>query len=435
MKFQLNLVAALLAACTFAAPSGAAQGLRREGEGDLKLELKKSMDELNGRRLAGDIGIASMMAELNSVPEIAILRGKKKKDSSPQCYIGLEFLDRLAEDPDAICCDMPPVYYESLEQAANNVNSGMGTLIKGELELVCPATTTRPACYSTGIQINCAFNGGQFHILSYATFNFILGPGVDVDDISGLTIEGFTFTGTMTTTPNLDSQMTGSIYLGAPGINASIKNNVFKKISTPIQDGKFCDFPKGYNAVYVEPTSYVGENLFEVTIENNVFENIDTGTYPVYARNNPKDCNLFCYEQTKTKLPVSSLIVNIAHEVNLVGNTFKNVVAQELYFASGGSKSTTENNVVYKNSVHALFTLVNPKQQDVSFVGNEGECNQRYTGGRFCPVRLVGVGDFPIYHDGDPYENCDGSKFCYTENRVSRMNFWIDEEVCDSVEE
>jgi len=65
MKFQLNLVAALLAACTFAAPSGAAQGLRREGEGDLKLELKKSMDELNGRRLAGDIGIASMMADIN----------------------------------------------------------------------------------------------------------------------------------------------------------------------------------------------------------------------------------------------------------------------------------------------------------------------------------------------------------------------------------
>ena len=130
--------------------------------------------------------------------------------------------------------------------------------------------------------------------------------------------------------------------------------------------------------------------------------------------------------------------MNIGHEVNLVGNNFKNIVAQDLYLASVGSESTTTGNIFSKNNVHALFTLEKPNQSDVSFVdnNNEGECKQNYIGGKYCPVRFVGTGYFPMVYIGSPYKNCDGSEFCFTENRVSRMNsFWIDEPVCYSFEE
>ena len=507
MKFQINLLAVLLAATTFASPSAAARLKHlREGEGDLK--LKKPMDdELGDRRLADDIDVASMMAELNSVPEIALLHEKRKAKDSPSpppCYIGDEFLNRKLgnevydPDPNVICCDMPPSYYDTLEYKYE--------IIKNLLtQAGCPPVTKRPACYSTGTQISfwqlqsradpddvtdypvcpgvvispgedffdasgvdasvlgfldspvfvsipgltltcptkdCAFNGGQIQILA---------NGVDpyqdwiVEDISGLLIEGFTFTGTMPMqfmSPFLPFSA-ASIAILTNGSGISIEDNVFKDISHNVLEDKIefgeCGHHLGYVAViamdYSEGYYSIGQ---QVTIENNVFENIDTGTYPVYA-NNPKDCN-FCYEETKTKYPIASLIKNFGQEVNLVDNTFKNVVAQDLYSARefGGEpvqyqyNATISGNVFHKNSVHALLTLVDPDPLGVSIVGNEGECKQKYTGGAYCPVRMYEYGDFQYGSGSWPhYESCDGSSFCYTEKRASQ-NTWIDEPVCHS---
>ena len=119
MKFlQANLVTALLAATTFAAPSAAARLKHlREGEGDVKKFEKKSKDELlkGVRRLAdadidfakfanfanvdvASIDVASLKAELKeSMPDIEFHHkggssSSNDEDPSPQCYIGVEFL-------------------------------------------------------------------------------------------------------------------------------------------------------------------------------------------------------------------------------------------------------------------------------------------------------------------------------------------------------
>ena len=587
MKFlQANLVTALLAATTFAAPSAAARLKHlREGEGDLKKFEKKSMDELlkDVRRLAdaddidfanfANVDVASMMEEFKgSIPDIEFHHkgsssssNDEDEDPSPQCYIGVDFLEKkfpgwsLASldntdnpDPNVICCAMSDVYYSNLFSLLKLLED-FGLIPSGSPEKILKllyfgghCSTTRPPCYSTGTQMtfwqfhtaiydfdgetdypvcegavispgeffiaapppdntnfaefvlgyldspvvvsipglhlhcpseDCTFNGGQFHIASFAEL-----PIGTVDDISGLTIEGFTFTGTMTSAPNEVDQNKYSIFLGAPGTNVVIENNVFRDIINPIEDGVNCNVTREYTAIhaqepvrpepepetdsvpssspssspsFVAPSSQPSmspsgfDRALQVTIENNVFENIDVGSYPVYA-NNPKYCDL-CFKETNMRYAnPGSFILNQGQDVSLVDNTFKKNVANELYYAMpididdcGGNcyKATIRGNTFYKNVVVSIITLIKPENADVSFDGNEGECKQSYTGSMYCPVRrfndeegfdffdLLRKGFRPFQNEMSPLENCDGTEFCFSENRASMLNR-VDQNVC-----
>ena len=503
MKFlQANLVTALLAATTFAAPSTAARLKHlREGEGDLK-NLEKSTDDIDI-----DVDLTS------TVPDIAFHHGGSSSSSNdedspdPLCYIGGTLLAKQASGADAICCDMPPLYYNFLPPAVVDMLEDAG----------CKTGTasTRPACYSTGTQItfwlfwsksvdgvtnypvcegavispgdfftggnetnpetnfeafvngaldgpvvvsipglhlhcpteDCTFNGGQFQIVSFPKLSPLEGPLASVNDISGLTIEGFTFTGTMTSLPNEFNQNKYSIFLEVPGTNVIIKNNLFKDISNPIEDGIDCNVYREYTAVHAQepddPPFQPYETL-QVSIENNVFEKIDVGSFPVYA-DNRKDCNL-CFKETKMMYSKpASFIVNKGQEVNLVGNVIKKNTAHELYFALPSDSACEENcykatisgNTFWKNDVNSIITLIKPEYANVSFDNNEGECDQRYTGGMRCPVRRREKDDFfdlslavtAFEVKMSPLENCDGSKFCYSENRASMFSR-VDQNVC-----
>ena len=560
MKFlQANLVTALLAATTLAAPSAAARFKHlREREGDLKkFEKSTSMDELlkGVRKLAdadgfdfanfanGDVAsmmeefkgsipdiditsidVSSMMAGLkDSMPDIAFHHkgsssSSNDEDVDPsQCYFGLDYMVKkypdfpnspFNPDPNVTCCAMPIFYYNiALLFFADFFGDFDDAFIFISFMLATGCSITRPDCYSTGTQMtfwqlqsrqpgsgddvtdypvcegavispgefftgatqddtnfvefvlgfedspvvvsipglhlhcpsgDCTFNGGQFQIASFAELPF--GP---VFDISGLTIEGFTFTGNMTSLPNVFDQNKYSIFLEAPGTNVLIENNVFRDIINPIGDGDDCNVYREYTAVRSQgPTG--SDRALQVTIENNVFENIDVGSYPIYA-NNPKDCDL-CFEETNMRYAKqASFIVNRGQEVNLVGNVIKKVLAGELYFGFPSNRDCEENcyratisgNTFYKNVVNSLVTLIKPEYADVSFDNNQGECKQSYTGGMYCPVRRRVKDDFfeltgaikEFEDQMSPLENCDGTKFCISENRASMLSR-VDQNVC-----
>lgn len=139
-----------------------------------------------------------------------------------------------------------------------------------------------------------------------------------------------------------------------------------------------------------------------------------------------------------------SFIVNGGQVVNLYRNTFKKILASNLYRGNPLDGCDTkgscysgeiEANVFKKNDVHALFTLAEIEDVavgDVVFSDNEGECEQRYLG-MYCPVRRYGKDSLPLQEIVEPYKNCDDSEFCYTEYRALR-NSQTDAQYCGPME-
>ena len=483
-------------------------------------------DELTGagRKLSVEPNVNVSSFEGEDMPTGRNLKKKKKKDP---CYIGFKFLYELAKDPETRCCDMPQeIYYNLLYPI---LSPEQKSLIEAECspdyvrptcyetgfqlslwQLLPDGVTDYPVCdgavispdpftdgapdflniiagykdspviVSKGINLHCegndhggcTFNGGEYQILSLPYLDF--GGGVPVPETSGLNIEGFTFTGEMKS-QGIDSKFTYSIFLGAAcASGCSIQNNVFVDISTPVS-GETCK--EGYEAIRASPSplfpfEFVPEFYntgildIQLTVENNVFKNIDVGSYPVYAPEGSKKCS-FCYYETKETYAVTSLIVNFGQEVNLNSNTFVDVTAQAIYSAvpteffvglygdsdspfyvpnsddvlarygcprpNGGPcfAGAIVDNTFKKNHVRYLALVSDSELGEsssfVTFSGNEDECDQTYTGDGYCPMYRVAapyeLREQRLGNNGEPLDNCPevGSQFCLTQKRVTNL--------------
>ena len=478
-------------------------------------------DELIGRKLnvETDVNASSFQGEDMPGTETGRKLSKKKKKKKDTCYIGAQFLIELGEDPETKCCAMPPLYYALLNPSLSPdqvsligakcstvrpsryetgfqislwqlysqfSNDGVtdypvcdGAVISPGLFLpegvpdfqkIVPGFIDSPVIVSIpGLNLHCegndnggcTFNGGEYQILSLPYLDFQ--GGIPVSDTSGLNIEGFTFTGEMKSQGS-DSKFTYSIFLAAAGDSISIKNNVFVDISTPVS-GETCN--EGYEAIRAGPSEImpfvvnIGILDIQVTIEDNVFENIDVGSYPVYAPEGSKKCS-FCYYETKETFAQTRLIGNLGQEVNLKSNKFKDNTAQAVYFANPATKFFVElygdsdsplynpdsaavlakygcddqpcfagaidDNFFKKNDIRYLVFLWDPNETStVTRSGNEGECDQTYTGDAYCPLYYVAapyeLNKERLGNDGEPLQNCPevGSQFCFSQKRVTNV--------------
>ena len=514
-----SLAAALLAS-TFITPSVEATRLGLTyHDGDHATNTERATmatDELTGtgRKLSVEPDVNTSSFEGKDMPGAGIGRNLKKKKKKDTCYIGVKFLQEKAKDPETRCCDMPlfygglfgdPDFVSQLIGAGCKLGFDRPTCYETGLQIsfwqlftvfgvdqvtdypVCDGAVISPAVFKDGApdfdnivpgfidspvivsipDLNlhcegddhggCTFNGGEYQILSLPYLDFQ--GGIPVPDTSGLNIEGFTFTGEMKSQGS-DSRFTYSIFLGAAGGSISIKNNVFVDISTPVS-GETCN--EGYEAIRAGPSEImpfvvnIGILDIQVTIEDNVFENIDVGSYPVYAPEGSKKCS-FCYYETKETYAATRLIVNLGQEVNLKNNRFEDNTAQAVYSAFPTNRffvglygdsdevlakygcpqpddgpcfaGAIDDNIFKKNDVRYLVILWDSEDETstVTLSGNEDECDQTYTGDAYCPLYRVAapyeLSEERLGNGGQPFQNCPevGSQFCLTQKRVTNLD-------------
>ena len=330
--------------------------------------------------------------------------------------------------------------------------------------------------YCEGDDHGCTFDGGEYQVLSLPLLPGFPDPAAGtpftlVPDTSNLKIEGFKFTGEMKSGWDLGQGYKYSIYLAAAGKNMTIKNNVFADVTNPVNETSCRG--EGYSAISANPAEKVpfafntGILDIQVTIEDNIFENIDVGSYPVYAPEDPKKCS-FCYYETKETYAESSLILNLGQEVDLKSNTFEKNIANRVYgafptefflvqYEKDEDANTTEveakygcddkpcfagvieDNMFKKNEVRSLVLLWDSKNETstVTLSNNEGECDQTYTGGEYCPLYFVAdtykLLKERLGNDAAPFENCAGQpQFCFNEKRVTALDplSGVCEELC-----
>ena len=87
-------------------------------------------------------------------------------------------------------------------------------------------------------------------------------------------------------------------------------------------------------------------------------------------------------------------------------------------------------NTFNKNHVRYLATLSDSELGEsssfVTFSGNEGECDQTYTGDGYCPLYRVAapyeLREQRLGNNAEPLDNCPGrSQFCLTQKRVTNL--------------
>mmetsp|Transcript_24730 Transcript_24730/g.38857 ORF Transcript_24730/g.38857 Transcript_24730/m.38857 type:complete len:543 (+) Transcript_24730:114-1742(+) len=345
-----------------------------------------------------------------------------------------------------------PFLEETLVPDFDAILLGLGDLpvipLFDGLDLSCPSR-------------DCTFSGGDYQILAVAAGTF---PGfgvITVPNISELNIEGFTFTGTAT-----EEAGTYSIYLSATyGSGITIKDCTFKDITAPQVDGEACFDKGGYSAVYVGLSTEVDDNFkpaplaLDVSIEGCTFENIDTGSLPVYGLDQENSSCEACYKETGGKFVRLALIVNAAQSISMSNCTVQNVTADSIYRLSFPSQSEYNpfpcpddgpcstgfiaDNTFSGNEVNTLIrNVANSNVTDAASAiglttsGNTIECDQTYLAGAYCPVytRYVSAARFDDITANDSYpaiENtCENNTFCVDEIR-SYERLYESQKYCD----